>query len=196
MTAGFVVGAPESGAGKTTVTIGLMRAFRRRGLAVQPFKCGPDYIDPAFHAAATGRPSFNLDGWAMARGTLGALVANHPGDIAIAEGVMGLFDGVTAVGQTARGTTADLAALTGWPVVLVIDASGQAETAAAVALGLARYRDDIGTHRYLALYHLANADVPNGPAWKAAASSPWTDRLRPHFRDHVRILTGAYVRKP
>ena len=59
-----------------------------------------------------------------------------------------------------------------------------------------RYRDDIGTHRYLALYHLANADVPNGPAWKAAASSPWTDRLRPHFRDHVRILTGAYVRKP
>ena len=143
MTAGFVVGAPESGAGKTTVTIGLMRAFRRRGLAVQPFKCGPDYIDPAFHAAATGRPSFNLDGWAMARGTLGALVANHPGDIAIAEGVMGLFDGVTAVGQTARGTTADLAALTGWPVVLVIDASGQAETAAAVALGLARYRDDI-----------------------------------------------------
>jgi cobyrinic acid a,c-diamide synthase len=143
MTAGFVVAAPESGAGKTTVTIGLMRAFRRRGLAVQPFKCGPDYIDPAFHAAATGRPSFNLDGWAMARGTLAALVANHPADIAIAEGVMGLFDGVMTRGQTSRGTTADLAALTGWPVVLVIDASGQAETAAAVALGLARYRDDI-----------------------------------------------------
>ena len=57
-----------------------------------------------------------------------------------------------------------------------------------------RYRDDTGTHRYLALYHLANPDVPNGPAWKAAAASPWTDRLRPHFRDHLRILTGAYTR--
>ena len=57
-----------------------------------------------------------------------------------------------------------------------------------------RYRDDTGTHRYLALYHLASSDVPNGPAWKAAAASPWTDRLRPHFRDHLRILTGAYTR--
>jgi cobyrinic acid a,c-diamide synthase len=143
MTPGFIVAAPHSGAGKTTVTIGLMRALSRRGMAVQAFKCGPDYIDPAFHAAATGRPSYNLDTWAMAPATLGDLVARHSADIAIAEGVMGLFDGVAAAGQTARGATADLAALLGWPVLLVLDVSGQTETAAAVAAGLAHYRDDV-----------------------------------------------------
>jgi cobyrinic acid a,c-diamide synthase len=143
MTSGFIVAAPRSGAGKTTVTIGLMRALSRRGLAVQAFKCGPDYIDPAFHAAATGRPSFNLDTWAMATPTLAELVAHHVGDIAIAEGVMGLFDGAAAAGQASRGSTADLAALLGWPVVLVLDVSGQTETAAAVAKGLAQYRDDV-----------------------------------------------------
>jgi cobyrinic acid a,c-diamide synthase len=122
-----------------------MRAFSRRGLAVQPFKCGPDYIDPAFHAVATGRPSYNLDTWAMAEGTLADLVARHAGgaDMAVVEGVMGLFDGVAHPGQTARGATADLAALFGWPVVLVLDVSGQTETAAAVAMGCARYRDDV-----------------------------------------------------
>ncbi len=143
MIPGIVIAAPHSGAGKTTVTIGLMRAFGRQGLVVQPFKCGPDYIDPAFHAVATGRPSFNLDSWAMAPATLAALAQRQDGDIAIAEGVMGLFDGVMEAGQTSRGATADLASLLGWPVVLVLDASGQTETAAAVALGLARYRADV-----------------------------------------------------
>jgi len=143
---GLIVAAPRSGAGKTTVALGLMRAFRRRGLVVQPFKCGPDYIDPAFHAVATGRPSYNLDTWAMAKGTLADLVARHAAgaDIAVVEGVMGLFDGVAQPGQTARGATADLAALFGWPVLLVLDVSGQTETAAAVAAGCARYRDDVG----------------------------------------------------
>lgn len=142
---GLVVAAPRSGAGKTTVALGLMRALRRRGLAVQPFKCGPDYIDPAFHAVAAGRPSFNLDTWAMAEGTLSDLVARHGAgtDIALVEGVMGLFDGVARPGQTARGATADLAALFGWPVLLVLDVAGQTETAAAVALGCARYRNDV-----------------------------------------------------
>ena len=143
MTPGFIVAAPHSGAGKTTVTIGLMRALGRQGLVVQAFKCGPDYIDPAFHAVATGRPSFNLDTWAMAPTTLSGLVARHAADIAIAEGVMGLFDGVAAPGQIARGATADLAVLLGWPVLLVLDVSGQTETAAAVAAGLAHYRDDV-----------------------------------------------------
>ncbi len=140
---GLIVAAPRSGAGKTTISLGLMRALTRRGLSVQPFKCGPDYIDSAFHGVAAGRLSFNLDTWAMATGTLANLVSVHPADIAIAEGVMGLFDGVAAPGQTARGATADLAALLGWPIVLVLDVSGQTETAAAVALGCARYRADV-----------------------------------------------------
>ncbi len=138
MTPGVIVAAPQSGAGKTTITLGLMRALARRGLVVQPFKCGPDYIDPAFHAAATGRPSFNLDGWAMTEEAIAALVLGHPADIAVVEGVMGLFDGVGG-----KAATADLAVLLGWPVILVLDVGGQAETAAAVAQGCARYRDDL-----------------------------------------------------
>jgi cobyrinic acid a,c-diamide synthase len=143
MSRGFIVAAARSGAGKTTIASGIIRALARRGLAVQPFKCGPDYIDPAFHAAATGRPSFNLDTWAMAAATLANLVERHTADLAVVEGVMGLFDGVASQGQSACGQTADLAALTGWPIVLILDVSGQAETAAAVAAGLARYRSDI-----------------------------------------------------
>jgi cobyrinic acid a,c-diamide synthase len=142
---GLVVAASHSGAGKTTVTAGLLRAFARRGVRVQPFKCGPDYIDPAFHGVAAGRPSYNLDTWAMAPATIADLVSRHAAaaDLAIVEGVMGLFDGVAEAGQTARGSTADLAALLGWPVVLVLDVAGQTETAAAVAAGCAHYRDDV-----------------------------------------------------
>ena len=142
---GLIVAASHSGAGKTTVTAGLLRAFVRRGVRVQPFKCGPDYIDPAFHGVAAGRPSYNLDTWAMAPATIADLVIRHAAaaDLAIVEGVMGLFDGVADAGQTARGSTADLAALLGWPVVLVLDVAGQTETAAAVAAGLAHYRDDV-----------------------------------------------------
>ena len=141
---GLIVAAPRSGAGKTTIALGLMRALTRQGVAVQPFKCGPDYIDPAFHAVAAGRPSFNLDGWAMAPATLAGLAASPAAEIAVVEGVMGLFDGAAGEGQSSRGATADLAALLGWPVVLVLDVTGQAETAAAIALGCARYRDDVG----------------------------------------------------
>lgn len=140
---GFIVAAARSGAGKTTIALGLMRALVRRGRRVQTFKCGPDYIDPAFHSVAAGKPSFNLDTWSMAPATLAGLVQRHAADRVVVEGVMGLFDGVAGAGQTARGATADLAALTGWPIVLVLDVSGQAETAAAVAVGLARYRSDI-----------------------------------------------------
>ena len=138
MTRGVVIAAARSGAGKTTVALGLMRALARRGTAVQPFKCGPDYIDPAFHHVATGRPSFNLDGWAMDAGTLSGLVGDHAAELAIAEGVMGLFDGVGG-----RGATADVAAALGWPVVLVLDVKGQTETAAAIAAGCAAYRADV-----------------------------------------------------
>jgi cobyrinic acid a,c-diamide synthase len=112
---------------------------------VQPFKCGPDYIDPAFHEIAAGRPSFNLDSWAMGEGPIATLATDVStgADISIAEGVMGLFDGAAARGQSGSGATADLASILGWPVVLVLDVTGQTETAAAVALGCARYRDDV-----------------------------------------------------
>ncbi len=140
---GLVIAAPRSGAGKTTVTLGLMRALTRRGVKVQPFKCGPDYIDPAFHSIATGRPSFNLDTWAMSVAAIQSLISSASGDLAVVEGVMGLFDGVAVPGMSGHGATADIAALSGWPVVLVLDCSGQSETAAAVALGLARYRTDV-----------------------------------------------------
>jgi cobyrinic acid a,c-diamide synthase len=142
---GLIIAAPRSGAGKTTVTLGLLRALRRRGHRVQPFKCGPDYIDPAFHEVAAGRPGYNLDSWAMGADLIATLAAtaSMDTDISIVEGVMGLFDGAAARGQSGSGTTADLASHLGWPVVLVLDVTGQAETAAAVALGCARYRDDI-----------------------------------------------------
>jgi cobyrinic acid a,c-diamide synthase len=142
---GIIIAAPRSGAGKTTVTLGLLRALRRRGHNVQPFKCGPGYIDPAFHEVAAGRPSYNLDSWAMGADLIATLAAtvSMDADVAVTEGVMGLFDGAAARGQSGFGTTADLAALLGWPVVLVLDVTGQTETAAAVALGCARYRDDV-----------------------------------------------------
>lgn len=142
---GLILAATRSGAGKTTITLGLMRTLAARGLAVQPFKCGPDYIDPQFHEAATGRPSFNLDGWAMRPGLIASLIgkAAQDADLCIAEGVMGLFDGAREAGRSGNGSSADLAALTGWPVILVLDVAAQAETAAAVALGCRAYRDDI-----------------------------------------------------
>ena len=137
---GLLIAAPRSGSGKTTITLGLQRALARRGLAVRGLKCGPDYIDPAFHAAATGAPSANLDSYSMPDALLGAIAreAAHAADILIAEGSMGLFDAVPGPeGHT--GASADIAALLGWPVLLVIDVSGQAQSAAAVALGCMRY---------------------------------------------------------
>ncbi len=144
MTPGLVISAPASGTGKTTLMLGLLRALRNRGLAVQPFKSGPDYIDPAFHTAASGRDSFNLDSWAMPRAMIEVMAAHADGaDLVLAEGSMGLFDGVATPGAAGNGSSANIAALMGWPVVLVIDVSGQAQTAAAVALGLATFRRDV-----------------------------------------------------
>ena len=141
---GILVSAPASGSGKTTVTLGLIAALRARGLAVQPFKSGPDYIDPAFHRAAAGRESYNLDSWAMGRAQIAHLIGSAgDADIAVAEGSMGLFDGVARAGGCGNGASADLAALTGWPVLLVIDAKGQAQSAAAVALGFRQMRADV-----------------------------------------------------
>lgn len=142
MTPGLIISATGSGAGKTTVMLGLLRCLAEDGVAVQPYKCGPDYIDPAFHRAACGRDSLNLDSWAMAPGMLGLHLAAG-GDLALAEGSMGLFDGVALPGETGTGASADIAALTGWPVVVVLDVSGQAQTAAAIAAGMARFRPEV-----------------------------------------------------
>ena len=137
---GLIVAAARSGSGKTVITLGLMRALARQGLRVAGRKNGPDYIDPAFHAAATGRPSRNLDSWAMAPGLVDALAAEPAGavDLILCEGSMGLFDGVPAP-EGRSGSSAELAARLGWPVVLVHDCSGQSQTAAALLRGCAAY---------------------------------------------------------
>jgi cobyrinic acid a,c-diamide synthase len=141
MVASLMISAPASGVGKTTLTLALARAYRGRGLRVQCFKSGPDYIDPAFHAAATGRASVNIDSWAMDRRTIAHLVSRGANaDLVLAEGSMGLFDGVATRGVSGTGATADIAEMMGWPVLLVIDPSGQAQTAAAIAAGLRDFR--------------------------------------------------------
>lgn len=141
---GLLISAPSSGTGKTTVMLGLARALAQDGLAVQPFKSGPDYIDPAFHRAATGRASFNLDSWAMDETLLATIAGEARGaDIVVAEGSMGLFDGVAKPGATGHGTSAETARRLGWPVILVLDVSGQAQSAAATALGFAQYMPDL-----------------------------------------------------
>lgn len=135
---GLLIAAPRSGSGKTMLTLGLLRAFRQRGLRILGTKCGPDYIDPAFHAAATGRTGLNLDSWAMPPALLRSLInaAAEDCDLILCEGLMGLFDGVP--GEPGRsGSSADIAAAFGWPVVLILDVSGQSQSAAATALGCA-----------------------------------------------------------
>ncbi len=137
---GLIIAAPRSRSGKTIITTGLMRACCNRGLSVAGAKCGPDYIDGAFHAAATGRPSLNLDSWAMDPALLQALAATAARgcDLLLCEGVMGLFDGAPAEeGRT--GSTADVAAALGLPVLLVLDVRAQSQTAAAIVKGCASY---------------------------------------------------------
>src|ERR1700757_3830890 len=134
---GLIVAAPQSGAGKTTITLALVAALRRRGFKVSAAKAGPDYIDPAFHAAASGSAAVNLDSWAMSdplSETLAARAADSA-DIFVIEGVMGLFDGAAASAGR-RGATADLAAHFDLPVVLVLDVARQAQSGAAIAGGL------------------------------------------------------------
>jgi len=135
----LVVAGVASGVGKTSITLGLLRALRRRGLSVQPFKVGPDFIDPGLHAVASGRSSYNLDGWMCGRDAVLATVARHAADvdIAIIEGVMGCFDGLD--GTSDAGSTAQVAKWLGAPVVLIVDAGAQSRSAAATVLGFERF---------------------------------------------------------
>jgi cobyrinic acid a,c-diamide synthase len=140
VTRGLMIAAPRSGSGKTTLTLGLLRALRRSGRSVVGVKSGPDYIDPAFHAAASGAPSVNLDSWAMPRELVETLTgeAARGRELLLCEASMGLFDGVP--GETGRtGASADVAAALGLPVLLMIDVSGQAQSAAAVVKGCVSY---------------------------------------------------------
>lgn len=137
----FLVAAPSSGSGKTMLTLGLLRALRNRGLKVASAKAGPDHIDPRFHEAASGRPCLNLDPWAMGREATAGFLHDlaRDADVVIVEGVMGLFDGP----QGAAGSTADLAADLGLPIVLVLDASHQGQSIAALAEGFINHKSGL-----------------------------------------------------
>ncbi len=153
MAKAFVVAATASGCGKTMLTLGLLRAFKNRGLKVASAKVGPDHIDPRFHEAASGRPCLNLDPWAMKRELVAGLLGeiNHDADLIIVEGVMGLFDGP----QGSRGSTADLAEDLGLPIVLVLDASHQGQSIAALAEGFINHRKGL-TFAGVILNHVAS----------------------------------------
>jgi cobyrinic acid a,c-diamide synthase len=136
---GILIAAPASGSGKTTVTLGLLRALRRRGVALSPGKAGPDYIDPAFHAAASGETCLNYDPWAM-RPSLLMSQAGRAGDkMLVVEAMMGLHDAA----MDGRGSPADLAAILGLPVILVVDCAKMAHSVAALVRGYAIHRNDI-----------------------------------------------------
>jgi cobyrinic acid a,c-diamide synthase len=153
VTRGLIVAAPASGSGKTLVTLALLSHLRRAGVAVASAKVGPDYIDGAFHRAASGRACVNLDTWAMRPATLRANIARagEGAAVVLVEGVMGLFDGApvdgawdeAGEGAGPDGSTADLAATTGWPVLLVVDARGMGASAAALVRGYAGFRPGV-----------------------------------------------------
>ncbi|MDJ0366466.1 cobyrinate a,c-diamide synthase [Hymenobacter sp. H14-R3] len=133
----FLLAAPSSGSGKTTLTLGLLRALARRGLVVQPFKCGPDYLDTHHHTQAAGRPSLNLDLFMASVGHAQATYAHYtaPADVAVVEGVMGLFDGADRM----RGSAADVAEQLGIPVILVVDARAMAYSVAPLLFGFKNF---------------------------------------------------------
>ncbi len=135
----LVIAGMASGVGKTTVTVGLCRALRARGLSVAVFKCGPDYLDPTYHERAAGRPCHNLDGWMMGRAAATATFARASAhaDVALVEGMMGLFDGASPTGD--EGSTAEMAKWLDAPVLLVVDASGMARSIAALVGGFAAF---------------------------------------------------------
>lgn len=138
---GFMIAAPSSGSGKTTITLGLLRALKRRGVALAPVKAGPDYIDPAYHKAASGTECFNLDPWAMRSELISALSSRmtEGGKLLVAEGMMGLFDGA----MDGKGSSADLAKMLDLPVVLVVDCAKQSHSIAALVSGFSQFRKDV-----------------------------------------------------
>jgi cobyrinic acid a,c-diamide synthase len=139
----LVIAGTGSGVGKTTLTIGLMSAFKKKGLVVQGFKCGPDYIDPTYHTAVTGRPSRNLDSWMLNHELVKeiAVRGSEDADISIIEGVMGFYDGKNPTSNA--GTTAEISVITKSPVVLVVNCASMARSAAAIVKGFQTFSDDV-----------------------------------------------------
>ena len=135
----FCIAGTHSGCGKTTVSLGIMAALTRRGRIVQPFKVGPDFIDPGHHRRMTGRDSHNLDGWMMTQSYNREMFSRYcqDADVAVVEGVMGLFDGFS--GKDEAGSTAQMVKWLNLPLFLVIDASSMARSAAAIALGFSEF---------------------------------------------------------
>ena len=165
-----MIAATGSGVGKTTVTIALIGALRARGLRVAAYKCGPDYLDPSYHRRAAEGPSHNLDSWMMDRASVLATFARGAAnaDVAVIEGMMGLFDGASPIADD--GSSAEIARWLGAPVVLVVDASGMARTVAAVAHGFAHFDPSlhlagvvcnrVGSRGHLDLLRSASVEVP------------------------------------
>ena len=139
----FMLAGVSSGCGKTTTTLAMLRALKTQGMRVAPFKSGPDYIDPGFHRVACGRPCHNLDEWLCAPDTVKRILAlgSRDADIAVIEGAMGMYDGA---GSDSLCSAWSLSRHTGTPVILVVDASGSAASAAATVLGFVKYREDSG----------------------------------------------------
>ncbi|MCX6047816.1 MAG: cobyrinate a,c-diamide synthase, partial [Chloroflexi bacterium] len=146
----IVIGAPHSGCGKTTITAGLIAALRARGERVQPFKVGPDYIDPSYHTLAAGRPCRNLDSWMLPGAAYQNLFARatHDASCAVIEGVMGLYDGARY--DSEEGSTAEIAKQLGASVVVVLDAAKVARTIGAVALGMQQFDPAVKIIGYIA----------------------------------------------
>ena len=142
---GFVIAAPSSGNGKTVITLSLLRAYKNNGSLVSSIKIGPDYIDPAYHSAASGKLCRNLDFWGMRDQTLSRqrALAVEQCNLVLCEGVMGLFDGAATGRLAGTGSTADAAKWLGWPVILVIDAKRQGASVAALVNGFVTHRNDI-----------------------------------------------------
>ena len=136
-----VIAATQSSSGKTTVVTGILRALKNKGMKVQPFKVGPDYIDPSYHGMASGRAGHNLDTWLVDKSRINDLFAEEAGgaDIAVIEGVMGLYDG----GKNGISSTAQLAKKLQAPVILVINVQSMGDSAAAIALGFKLYDEDV-----------------------------------------------------
>lgn len=198
--AAFVVAAPQSGSGKTTVSLALMAALKQRGLAVQPFKVGPDFIDPGFHAQVTGVTSPNLDGWMLSRAYNISRFQSltTAADVAVVEGVMGLFDGYDGLSEA--GSTAQMAKWLGIPVLLLVDARSMARSAAALLHGFTRFDPELSFAGVLFnrvgspghLEYLKQAVQQNLPGIRVLGGIPRDARLQIPER-HLGLVTADEI---